>query len=113
MTVFESSWIPLSTMVAPDMLLSQKKRKTWQYSGGESVRRETSVITVCKDTSQLAKPKNPIDDQYAYMPSSHVMNELLETERAYVEELLCVLEVSGHCDSHSISTQGLDSSLLE
>lgn len=26
--------------------------------------------------------------------SSHVMNELLETERAYVEELLCVLEVS-------------------
>lgn len=24
----------------------------------------------------------------------HVMNELLETERAYVEELLCVLEVS-------------------
>lgn len=25
---------------------------------------------------------------------SHVMNELLETERAYVEELLCVLEVS-------------------
>lgn len=26
---------------------------------------------------------------------SHVMNELLETERAYVEELLCVLEVSG------------------
>lgn len=23
------------------------------------------------------------------------MNELLETERAYVEELLCVLEVSG------------------
>lgn len=28
------------------------------------------------------------------MVSSHVMNELLETERAYVEELLCVLEVS-------------------
>ena len=27
------------------------------------------------------------------MRSSHVMNELLETERAYVEELLCVLEV--------------------
>lgn len=24
----------------------------------------------------------------------HVMNELLDTERAYVEELLCVLEVS-------------------
>lgn len=24
----------------------------------------------------------------------HVMNELLETERAYVEELLCVLQVS-------------------
>lgn len=23
----------------------------------------------------------------------HVMNELLDTERAYVEELLCVLEV--------------------
>lgn len=23
----------------------------------------------------------------------HVMNELLETERAYVEELLCVLQV--------------------
>lgn len=35
------------------------------------------------------------------IPSSHVMNELLETERAYVEELLCVLEVSGHCVSHS------------
>ncbi len=24
----------------------------------------------------------------------HVMNELLETERAYVEELMCVLQVS-------------------
>lgn len=101
MTVFESSWIPLSTMAVPDMLLSQKKRKTWQYFGGESVRRETSVIAVCKDTSQPAKPKNPIDDQCVYIPSSHVMNELLETERAYVEELLCVLELSGHCVSHS------------
>lgn len=30
----------------------------------------------------------------ALLRSSHVMNELLETERAYVEELLCVLEVS-------------------
>lgn len=30
----------------------------------------------------------------AFLCSSHVMNELLETERAYVEELLCVLEVS-------------------
>lgn len=29
-----------------------------------------------------------------FVLSSHVMNELLETERAYVEELLCVLEVS-------------------
>lgn len=29
------------------------------------------------------------------------MNELLETERAYVEELLCVLEVSGYCVIHS------------
>lgn len=29
------------------------------------------------------------------------MNELLETERAYVEELLCVLEVRGHCVIHS------------
>lgn len=28
----------------------------------------------------------------------HVMNELLETERAYVEELLCVLQV-GEVDS--------------
>lgn len=101
MTVFESSWIPLSTMVASDMLLSQKKRKTWQYFGGESVRHETSVIAVCKDTIQPTKPKNPIDDQYVYIPSSHVMNELLETERAYVEELLCVLEVSGHCVSHN------------
>lgn len=99
MAVFESSWIPLSTMAAPDMLLSQKKRKIWQYFGGESVK--TSVIAVCKDTSQPTKPKNPIDDQYVYIPSSHVMNELLETERAYVEELLCVLEVSGHCVSHS------------
>ncbi len=26
----------------------------------------------------------------------HVMNELLETERAYVEELLCVLQVFNH-----------------
>lgn len=101
MNVFESSWILLSTMVAPDMLLSQKKRKTWQYFGGESVRRETSVIAVCRDTSQPTKPKNLTDDQYIYIPSSHVMNELLETERAYVEELLCVLEVSGHCVSHS------------
>lgn len=31
-----------------------------------------------------------------FLCSSHVMNELLETERAYVEELLCVLEVSIH-----------------
>lgn len=30
----------------------------------------------------------------AFLCFSHVMNELLETERAYVEELLCVLEVS-------------------
>lgn len=29
-----------------------------------------------------------------FVCSSHVMNELLDTERAYVEELLCVLEVS-------------------
>lgn len=31
---------------------------------------------------------------FIFGPFSHVMNELLETERAYVEELLCVLEVS-------------------
>lgn len=38
----------------------------------------------------------------ALLRSSHVMNELLETERAYVEELLCVLEVSVHhvCTVH-------------
>lgn len=29
----------------------------------------------------------------------HVMNELLETERAYVEELLCVLQVSESVNS--------------
>uniref|UniRef100_A0A3P9JDN0 Guanine nucleotide exchange factor DBS n=1 Tax=Oryzias latipes TaxID=8090 RepID=A0A3P9JDN0_ORYLA len=29
---------------------------------------------------------------FLFAASSHVMNELLETERAYVEELLCVLE---------------------
>lgn len=46
-----------------------------------------------------------------YHHSSHVMNELLETERAYVEELLCVLEVGDHCHSEHISAQGLDSSL--
>lgn len=32
-------------------------------------------------------------DSLAFLCFSHVMNELLETERAYVEELLCVLEV--------------------
>lgn len=36
MAVLESRWIPLSLMVAPDMLLSQKKRKTWQFYGGKS-----------------------------------------------------------------------------
>lgn len=36
------------------------------------------------------------------------MNELLETERAYVEELLCVLEVG----SSHISGWGLESSFL-
>lgn len=40
------------------------------------------------------------------------MNELLETERAYVEELLCVLEVGDHSHSLHIPVQGLDSSLL-
>lgn len=34
------------------------------------------------------------------------MNELLETERAYVEELLCVLEVGDRCQSQHISAQG-------
>lgn len=67
MTVFESSWIPLSTMAAPDMLLSQKKMKTWQCFDGESVRHKTSVIAVCKHFSAY---KNPIDNQYVYLPAT-------------------------------------------
>lgn len=40
------------------------------------------------------------------------MNELLETERAYVEELLCVLEVGDHSHLWHIPVQGLESSFL-
>uniref|UniRef100_A0A673LRN1 Guanine nucleotide exchange factor DBS-like n=1 Tax=Sinocyclocheilus rhinocerous TaxID=307959 RepID=A0A673LRN1_9TELE len=38
---------------------------------------------------------NTFIDFYLYTYLLHVMNELLETERAYVEELLCVLEGYG------------------
>lgn len=39
----------------------------------------------------------------------HVMNELLETERAYVEELMCVLQVSEKTVSSFIYKKQLQS----
>lgn len=36
LAVLESRWILLSITVVPDMLPSQKKRKTWQCFGGKS-----------------------------------------------------------------------------
>lgn len=77
-------------MVAQDTLLFQKKRKAWQSFGGES------KIHI---NGQDIKLKSHLCVSSA--APSHVMNELLETERAYVEELLCVLEVSAAIPSEA------------
>lgn len=85
--------------VAPDTLLSQKKKKTWQCFGGKGPKVILSDIVIFCVFSVLVLQYNSMQasaNSLALLRSSHVMNELLETERAYVEELLCVLEVSVH-----------------
>lgn len=105
-------------METADMPLCQRRRRTWQCSGGEggsavallSVIKLHSRWTVWKTVISLsivlciylfwAHQPLYLIPLFAFLhtlcsPSvcRHVMNELLETERAYVEELLCVLQV--------------------
>lgn len=90
-----------------DMPPSQRRRRTWQCSGGEGSAAALSsviklhggwtvegVISVC-GVAPLPFISWPeiIHLIYSLCACRHVMNELLETERAYVEELLCVLQV--------------------
>lgn len=93
--------------VAADIPLCQRRRRTWQCSGGEGS--TLTLSSVIKLHSRWAVWKGLSGDlklraaiwvhQTPYLISlplpfcRHVMNELLETERAYVEELLCVLQV--------------------
>lgn len=78
------------------MLLYLRRRKPWLCCAGQSRvkgqrgKGETCALldhqhpsTVCSSLSVCS-----------VFVHRHVMNELLETERAYVEELLCVLQVS-------------------
>lgn len=81
-----------------DMHLSQRRRRTWQCWGGEGPSLSHLESNYTADGQWLRF--------LCWLPSfismhlisflsvcRHVMNELLETERAYVEELLCVLQV--------------------
>lgn len=61
----------------------QRRRRTWRCSGGERPA-ATLFHLISQQTALL---------MLVCRVCSHVMNELLETERAYVEELLCVLQV--------------------
>uniref|UniRef100_A0A3Q2R0N9 DH domain-containing protein n=1 Tax=Fundulus heteroclitus TaxID=8078 RepID=A0A3Q2R0N9_FUNHE len=84
-------YVPLIHLQIKRMLPFQRKRKTWQ--------------SVIQRVRHLLKPWLQPNSSQANLGQSqsfcvcalsvvprHVMNELLETERVYVEELLCVLE---------------------
>lgn len=82
-----------SLMAAQDTLLFQKKRKAWRFYGGERPKSTKTDATFILERNLTCV--------FLFAASSHVMNELLETERAYVEELLCVLEVGTAIPSES------------
>lgn len=100
--------------VTADMHLCPKRRRTWRCSGGEGSVALSSLIKLHSRwtvwNSHLII-NGAVHLPFLCVPASdplfdlsfcllcvcrHVMNELLETERAYVEELLCVLQVFIH-----------------
>lgn len=85
------------------MLLYLRRRKTWLCCAGQSRVKGQRGKHMC-----LTRPSTPLYSVVMNCSSlsvcsvlvhRHVMNELLETERAYVEELLCVLQVSESVNS--------------
>lgn len=107
-------WTLPHITVASGMLLCQRRRKTWQCFGGKWRGVKGHPLSLSRERSDAVMTEGSV------LPCcSHVMNELLETERAYVEELLCVLEVSvGHhkgrlacksvpCDAFQYSSPGI------
>lgn len=97
--------------VTADMPLCQRRRRTWQFSEGEGwATTHSSIIRPqhCSSCVLIMPAPYPLSNLialspclclclcFSLFPCRHVMNELLETERAYVEELLCVLQVFTH-----------------
>uniref|UniRef100_A0AAQ5XHG6 Mcf.2 cell line derived transforming sequence-like b n=1 Tax=Amphiprion ocellaris TaxID=80972 RepID=A0AAQ5XHG6_AMPOC len=76
-----------------DMVLNQQFRVrgehvlwfniTFKWTGTPRCSRDVQIINTCLKSVQR---------KVSALEKIHVMNELLETERAYVEELLCVLQ---------------------
>lgn len=66
-----------------------------QRHGWKRGRLEESERVLCRWPHSREAGGNLLLDNKFWRPvHRHVMNELLDTERVYVEELLCVLEVS-------------------
>ncbi|XP_078265416.1 guanine nucleotide exchange factor DBS isoform X2 [Rhinoraja longicauda] len=86
---------------SPMLLSSTDNRKGYDHNSSHKV--NVTQINLLKKNRSLAKIEmnelgdgrkccSSDDEENLAVLRSHVMNELIETERAYVEELLCVLE---------------------
>lgn len=74
-------------MEAVVQLQCRMKRKTWLYFVGLSGNKKEEKFSIFYKNDEI------MNRFVCVCGCRHVMNELLETERAYVEELLCVLQV--------------------
>uniref|UniRef100_A0A667WU21 MCF.2 cell line derived transforming sequence like n=1 Tax=Myripristis murdjan TaxID=586833 RepID=A0A667WU21_9TELE len=77
--------------------LRDQVEKVFQKQGSVQEMFEKRRVSLKKLAAKQTRPVQPVAPRPEIKsplssPGNHVMNELLETERAYVEELLCVLE---------------------